>query len=346
MTASGALEMINVPHEGWPVANKSCSRLTTASNCLGDPSPGLHAGVTVVACERENGKGHAAGELIATAKLTPLFLDLEREKSVIRLPDHGLCNLWHRGSKGSDRASTVAGISRFSYLLNYWSAFNAGGGENLGDQSKFRAFFSAMAMAMLCSAGGRSCSSFQRSNQAGTVNSPSPLPRLSFTRGKDGEARRGTALVVCARKGISSRTRGSENRGKKEGSTSTRPKEEASEGNKDGSLSSAGDGLQLGTDGGSSMAMPELPGLTTDFWEGSKWETFGFVVQYLWAFGIVFALIACGIAVATYNEGATDFKETTVYKESTQSQDFLEEPDLSSSDVFEVNPTEVAPSVD
>lgn len=57
-------------------------------------------------------------------------------------------------------------------------------------------------------------------------------------------------------------------------------------------------------------------------------------------------LIACGIAVATYNEGATDFKQTPAYKESIQSQDLLEEPEVSNSDVFESNPTEVAPSLE
>lgn len=92
--------------------------------------------------------------------------------------------------------------------------------------------------------------------------------------------------------------------------------------------------------------MPELPGLEPDFWEGPQWGAFGFFLQYLWAFGIVFALVACGIAVATYNEGATDFKETPAYKESVQSRDLLEGPDASNSDVFESNPTEVAPSLD
>ncbi|KAK1313183.1 hypothetical protein QJS10_CPA06g02198 [Acorus calamus] len=58
-------------------------------------------------------------------------------------------------------------------------------------------------------------------------------------------------------------------------------------------------------------------------------------------------LIACGIAVTTYNEGASDFKETPVYKESIQSRELLEEPDASSSeDVFEANPTEEAPSLE
>jgi len=53
-------------------------------------------------------------------------------------------------------------------------------------------------------------------------------------------------------------------------------------------------------------------------------------------------LIACGVAVATYNDGATDFRDTPAYKES-QSQEFPEESESSSADVFEGNPTEVAP---
>lgn len=57
-------------------------------------------------------------------------------------------------------------------------------------------------------------------------------------------------------------------------------------------------------------------------------------------------LVACGVAVATYNEGATDFKETPVYKESMQSRELLEEPDASNSDVFESNPTEEAPNLE
>lgn len=50
--------------------------------------------------------------------------------------------------------------------------------------------------------------------------------------------------------------------------------------------------------------------------------------------------------MATYNEGATDFKETPAYKESIQSRELLEEPDASNSNVFESNPTEVAPSLE
>ncbi|XP_009621928.3 uncharacterized protein LOC107825854 [Nicotiana tabacum] len=105
-------------------------------------------------------------------------------------------------------------------------------------------------------------------------------------------------------------------------------------------------------DGGATAAMddgfvmPQLPGLETDFWEGPQWDGFGFFVQYMWAFGVLFSLIACGIAVATYNDGATDFKATPVYKEAIQSRELLEEPEASNSDVFESNPTEEAPSLE
>ncbi|XP_038876354.1 uncharacterized protein LOC120068690 [Benincasa hispida] len=92
--------------------------------------------------------------------------------------------------------------------------------------------------------------------------------------------------------------------------------------------------------------LPELPGLQPDFWEGPQWDALGFFLEYLWAFGIVFALIACGIAVTTYNEGATDFKDTPAYKESVQTREILEEPEASNPDVFESNPTEVAPSLE
>ncbi|KAL9239344.1 hypothetical protein vseg_013678 [Gypsophila vaccaria] len=95
------------------------------------------------------------------------------------------------------------------------------------------------------------------------------------------------------------------------------------------------------------FVVPELPGDKPSLWEGPQWDGLGFFVQYMWAFGVVFALVACGIAVATYNEGATDFRETPAYKESVQSQDdVLEEPEASGSDIFESNPTEVAPALE
>ena len=93
--------------------------------------------------------------------------------------------------------------------------------------------------------------------------------------------------------------------------------------------------------------MPELPDPEKpDFWEGPQWDALGFFVQYMWAFGVFFGLVACGFAVATYNEGATDFRETPSYKESVQTQEFPEESESSGSDVFEGNPTEVAPALE
>ncbi|KAF8733738.1 hypothetical protein HU200_014584 [Digitaria exilis] len=96
----------------------------------------------------------------------------------------------------------------------------------------------------------------------------------------------------------------------------------------------------------STEPMPNLPDPETpDFWEGQQWEPLGFFVQYMWAFGVVFGLIACGVAVATYNDGATDFRDTPAYKES-QTQEFPEESESSGADVFEGNPTEVAPALE
>ncbi|KAL3695826.1 hypothetical protein R1sor_009902 [Riccia sorocarpa] len=64
----------------------------------------------------------------------------------------------------------------------------------------------------------------------------------------------------------------------------------------------------------------KLEGLEPDFWEGEQWDGFGFALQYLWAFGVLVSLVACGIAVRTYNTGATDFKDTAVFKEAMDSQ--------------------------
>lgn len=89
---------------------------------------------------------------------------------------------------------------------------------------------------------------------------------------------------------------------------------------------------------------PKLPGDEPNFWEGPQWNTFGFIIRYLWAFGFLFALVACGIAVRTYNFGATDFKETPVYKEAIESQGLFDEaPETSNSQIFDINPTEEAP---
>lgn len=54
-------------------------------------------------------------------------------------------------------------------------------------------------------------------------------------------------------------------------------------------------------DGGAAAAaadggyfLPELPGTKPDFWEGPQWDALGFFVQYMWAFGIVFAVCSLG----------------------------------------------------
>ncbi|PON94483.1 AT-rich interactive domain protein [Trema orientale] len=164
-----------------------------------------------------------------------------------------------------------------------------------------------------------------------------------------------TLHVAVSAKKFSSRTGRFD--GKNRRSTTTTRDQELEEGRdprmaeiKRGRLEN-GSGLESG--GGSAVDdvddgyfLPKLPGEEKDFWEGEQWDTLGVLVEYLWAFGIVFALIACGIAVATYNEGATDFKDTPVYKESVQSRELLEEPEASNPDVFESNPTEVAPSLE
>ncbi|WCJ21975.1 hypothetical protein M5689_004085 [Euphorbia peplus] len=127
---------------------------------------------------------------------------------------------------------------------------------------------------------------------------------------------------------------------KRRSSTKTKEKEEDEEGLRM-------NGIESGSKSGVvNPVVANLPGIETDFWEGEKWDAFGFFMQYLWAFGVVFALIACGVAVSTYNEGATDFKDTPAYKASIEAQELIEEPEASSSDVFESNPTEVAPSLE
>ncbi|KMZ74221.1 hypothetical protein ZOSMA_133G00700 [Zostera marina] len=157
--------------------------------------------------------------------------------------------------------------------------------------------------------------------------------------------------ITCARKGVSSR---SSRRGKKDSlSVKSEPppvvEKKPSFEIEDSSRGSGGVvmGYKKGAKEGELTPMPKLEGLEKNFFEGPQMDAVGFVFQYLWAFGIVFALVACGIAVSTYNEGATDFKKTPSFKESVQSQDLLEESEsFSSSDVFEGNPTEAAPSLD
>lgn len=57
--------------------------------------------------------------------------------------------------------------------------------------------------------------------------------------------------------------------------------------------------------------LPDLPGLEKDFWEGPEWDGFGFFIQYMWAFGIVFAVIylfLCSCLVANSFMNFDDLK--------------------------------------
>ncbi|XP_042504758.1 uncharacterized protein LOC122081631 [Macadamia integrifolia] len=192
---------------------------------------------------------------------------------------------------------------------------------------------------------GGLCSSYLTSRNLSfhrqTILFSNPSSSSSFSKGR-------SAHITCARK-FSSRTGRFDSKNKRSGgatTTTTKEEEEEEEAEQEGEEIDKGieDGSTVDVDDG--YFLPELPGDKPDFWEGPKWDALGFFVQYMWAFGIGFALIACGIAVATYNEGATDFKQTPVYKESIQSRELLEEPEASNSDVFEANPTEEAPSLE
>ncbi|GJN23560.1 hypothetical protein PR202_gb11220 [Eleusine coracana subsp. coracana] len=161
--------------------------------------------------------------------------------------------------------------------------------------------------------------------------------------------RRGALHVALARRGgVSSRTqrRLEERGGKKRGGGSVTapapPGVDEAIGEEPAEWEGEPLGFEVSTEPMPELQDPDKP----DFWEGPQWEPLGFFVQYMWAFGVVFGLVACGVAVATYNDGATDFRDTPAYKESLQSQEFPEESESSGADVFEGNPTEVAPALE
>nr|KAJ0191094.1 hypothetical protein LSAT_V11C800447530 [Lactuca sativa] len=92
--------------------------------------------------------------------------------------------------------------------------------------------------------------------------------------------------IVLAAKKLSSRTGKFDSKNKR-GSTSTREDESSGEFN-DGAIGTV-DATEVENFDG--YVLPDLPGLEPDFWEGPQWDGFGFVIEYLWAFGIVFAMI-------------------------------------------------------
>ncbi|WOL14075.1 hypothetical protein Cni_G22855 [Canna indica] len=158
-------------------------------------------------------------------------------------------------------------------------------------------------------------------------------------------ASRSATHVARARKGLS-RSRRLDNRDKKDGSGVATANEAATPQELVGERIAYPESVGGGVEGFELSNTPMPWEQEKGFWEGPQWDAFGFFLQYMWAFGVGFALIACGIAAGTYNDGATDFRQTPVYKDSIQSQELLEEPDASNTDVFEANPTEVAPSLE
>ncbi|RDX77156.1 hypothetical protein CR513_42768, partial [Mucuna pruriens] len=92
----------------------------------------------------------------------------------------------------------------------------------------------------------------------------------------------------------------------------------------------------------SSYNYSDLPGQKPDFWEGPQWDWFGFFVQYSWIIGVPVAAILALTGCLTYDP-PKDLKQGAANKYSVQSGEVFVEPDVYDSDVFDSNPTEVAP---
>lgn len=98
-------------------------------------------------------------------------------------------------------------------------------------------------------------------------------------------------MARARRPGLSSRTRRLEKRENKG--------EEAAE-ETGGVSSGAESGGGVGEIEYSTEPMPKLEGLEPDFWEGPQWNAFGFFVQYLWAFGILFGVESCYLFIILF----------------------------------------------
>lgn len=112
---------------------------------------------------------------------------------------------------------------------------------------------------------------------------------------------RTTTLQVVSAKRFTSRTGRLDGKDRK-GSTTTKDQEEkqlqrtAEDKSSIENVGSVADGAVAATDAG--YFLPELPGTQTDFWEGPQWDALGFFVQYMWAFGIVFAVYSLGFVAS------------------------------------------------
>ncbi|BAU02803.1 hypothetical protein LR48_Vigan10g020400 [Vigna angularis] len=105
-------------------------------------------------------------------------------------------------------------------------------------------------------------------------------------------------------------------------------------------------------------------------WEGPQWDLLGFFVQYSWIIGFGVAVCVSLYGCLTYQEPPKEVREEMERKygvrsgvesgvesdaesgaesranSSSESSDVFEETDAYDSDVFDSNPTEVAPSLD
>ncbi|XP_020202471.1 uncharacterized protein LOC109788208 [Cajanus cajan] len=108
----------------------------------------------------------------------------------------------------------------------------------------------------------------------------------------------------------------------------------------------------------------ELPGQEPDFWEGPQWDWFGTFVKYSWIIGFPVAASLALYGCFTFHEPPERVKLAAAKKYSVQNysvqsaesvdsvesesvdpSEVFEEPDAYDSDVFDSNPTEVAPSL-
>lgn len=88
----------------------------------------------------------------------------------------------------------------------------------------------------------------------------------------------------------SSRTGRFDSKNRRTSPVTTKEQEETVEGKGASEIAGNDESTIVAVDDG--FVMPELPGDKPNFWEGPQWDGLGFFVQYMWAFGIVFAVIS------------------------------------------------------
>lgn len=105
-----------------------------------------------------------------------------------------------------------------------------------------------------------------------------------------------TSLVVSAAKKFSSRTGRFDRKNRKGGGSITTEEEQEQKSERRVEIEddeSVGDIRKIENVGVSvddGLVLPYLPGEKPDFWEGPQWDGLGFFMQYMWAFGIGFAV--------------------------------------------------------